>query len=70
MNTKKLFSLVIGTVIGTLLLISCKKEISHATGWEYNNPKNGGFELPPFQGQITGPGLFFIEGGQFTMGRT
>jgi gliding motility-associated lipoprotein GldJ len=54
---------------GLLALMACKKEVSNATGWEYNNPKNGGFELPPFQGQITGPGLVFIEGGRFTMGR-
>jgi gliding motility-associated lipoprotein GldJ len=69
MDTKKLFKRVVGVTICTLLLVSCKKEISNATGWEYNNPKNGGFELPPFEGQITGPGLVFIEGGQFTMGR-
>jgi gliding motility-associated lipoprotein GldJ len=70
MNTKKLFKRVVGVTVCTLLLISCKKEISSATGWEYNDPKNGGFELPPFEGQVTGPGLVFIEGGQFTMGRT
>ena len=70
MNTKKLFSLGFAVVACILLLSSCKKETSSATGWEYNNAKNGGFELPPFQGQVTGPGLVFIEGGTFTMGRT
>ena len=70
MNTKKLFNAVVTVAVGALLLMSCKKEVSNATGWRYNDPKNGGFELPPFEGQITGPGLVFIEGGQFSMGRT
>jgi len=47
-------------------------EKSATTGWEYNNPRNGGFENNwnnTFQEQITGPGLVFVEGGSFTMGR-
>jgi sulfatase modifying factor 1 len=52
------------------LLVSCKsKETSRTTGWKYNDPKNGGFEVADFQDQATGPGLVFIEGGTFTMGR-
>ena len=69
MNTKSFFSLVTGTLICLVLVVSCKKETSKATGWEYNNPKNGGFEKANYQNQITGPGLVFIEGGRFTMGR-
>ncbi|MBU46560.1 MAG: gliding motility lipoprotein GldJ [Flavobacteriales bacterium] len=43
---------------------------SSTTGWKYNNPKNGGFEVnSKFKEQATGPGLLFIEGGSFTMGR-
>ena len=43
---------------------------STSTGWKYNNSKNGGYELNgKFQEQATGPGLLFIEGGSFTMGR-
>ncbi|MDG2085790.1 MAG: gliding motility lipoprotein GldJ [Flavobacteriales bacterium] len=43
---------------------------STTTGWKYNNSKNGGYELNgKFQEQATGPGLLFIEGGSFTMGR-
>lgn len=49
---------------------SCSKEKSRTTGWEYNEPKNGGFEVTPFREQITGPGLVLIEGGAFVMGRT
>src|SRR5512145_1833450 len=51
-----------------LLLGACKKETSKSTGWDYNNPKNGGFEVRPYAEQQTGPGLVFIEGGTFTMG--
>lgn len=54
---------------GAMLLGSCAKERSGATGWAYNDPKNGGFEKPPFIEQETGPGLVLIEGGTFTMGR-
>jgi len=51
------------------LTVSCSKETSRSTGWEYNNPKNGGFEVVPYSEPVTGPGLVFIEGGTFTMGR-
>ena len=54
---------------GSALLASCAKERSGATGWAYNDPKNGGFEKAPFVEQETGPGLVLIEGGSFTMGR-
>ena len=53
-----------------VLLGSCAKERSTATGWEYNNYENGGFEKFDAQEQETGPGLVFIEGGTFTMGST
>jgi len=42
---------------------------STTTGWEYNSPDNGGFEVVQQYDQETGPGLVFIEGGTFTMGR-
>jgi len=53
-----------------LILAACKKEQSSTTGWEYNQPKNGGFEVVPYDEQETGPGLILIEGGTFAMGRT
>ena len=53
-----------------LLIASCGKEKSSVTGWNYNDPKNGGFEVVPYDEQETGPGLVLIEGGTFTMGRT
>ena len=53
-----------------MIITSCSNEKSSTTGWEYNNSKNGGFETnQKFIEQITGPGLLFIEGGSFTMGR-
>ncbi len=43
---------------------------SDKTGWDYNDPKLGGFDVTQYQGQQTGPGLTFVEGGRFTMGQT
>lgn len=42
---------------------------STTTGWAYNDPTNGGFEVKNAIEQETGPGLVLIEGGTFTMGR-
>ena len=56
-------------VAAILILASCQHERSSVTGWNYNDPKNGGFEVVPYEEQETGPGLVFIEGGTFTMGR-
>ena len=53
-----------------ILFSSCGKEKSSVTGWNYNDPKNGGYEVVPYDEQETGPGLVLIEGGTFTMGRT
>ncbi len=45
------------------------KNTSRATGWDINS-KDGGFQYNnDFKEQETGPGLVFIEGGTFTMGR-
>jgi len=54
---------------GALVMSSCQFEKSGATGWNYNDSKNGGFEKAAFEEQENGPGLVLIEGGQFTMGR-
>ncbi|MBK7910974.1 MAG: SUMF1/EgtB/PvdO family nonheme iron enzyme [Bacteroidota bacterium] len=67
---KNLIRSSIGLVAGALLLTSCGKEKSSVTGWNYNDPKNGGFEVVPYDEQETGPGLVLVEGGTFTMGRT
>ncbi len=66
----KYFSFLVLSVLfsSIVLFTSCSKQQSATTGWEYNNPKNGGFEVAEFRGQIAGPGLVLIEGGTFTMG--
>ncbi len=43
--------------------------VSTSTGWAYNDPDNGGFEVAIGAKQKTGPGLVLIEGGRFTMGQ-
>lgn len=50
-------------------MFSCGYEQSSITGWNYNDPRNGGFQKVPFIEQETGPNLVLIEGGTFTMGR-
>lgn len=57
------------SIVGlALLMAACgSKQKSATTGWEYNNPKNGGFQVADYAGQVTGPGLILIEGGTFTM---
>ena len=66
MNQLRNTSLIIA---GAALLTGCQFEKSGATGWNYNDSKNGGFEKAPFEEQENGPGLVLIEGGPFTMGR-
>lgn len=62
------------TVIATTLFVGCNKtrdykDSSRATGWKMNS-KEGGFQYDPQnKEQETGPGLVFVEGGTFTMGR-
>ena len=45
------------------------KNNSRATGWDINS-KEGGFQYKTdYEEQETGPGLVFVEGGTYTMGR-
>ncbi|MEG2277977.1 MAG: SUMF1/EgtB/PvdO family nonheme iron enzyme, partial [Odoribacter sp.] len=46
------------------------KKKSTTTGWAYNDKKNGGIEYNNAKNQKAGPGLIFIPGGTFVMGRT
>ena len=57
----------------SLVMVSCGKKdygASRTTGWNYNDPENGGFTVNEIPEQVTGPGLVVIEGGTFTMGAT
>ncbi len=60
------FSLVLATSCN---LFKGKKSQSSTTGWSYNDPKNGGFEYRAGYKQNIGPGLVYIQGGTFSMGR-
>ncbi len=71
MKLTKLVNLI--GILSILNFASCglmgSSETSGTTGWEYNNPENGGFENVADLEQPTGPGLVLIEGGAFTMGQ-
>ena len=66
----KLYQLFSICILSIGLLQSCGSESSSATSWQYNDSDNGGFEKGSNYDQETGPGLVFIEGGTFTMGRS
>lgn len=53
-----------------MLLAACgnKAGKSETTGWNYNDPQWGGYDVSNHTNQQTAPGLVFIEGGSFTMG--
>lgn len=58
-------------VAGVVLVAGgCNRNMkSSKTGWNYNDMDNGGYEYIANYNQATGPGLVFVEGGTFTMGR-
>ena len=66
----QVFRLLAVVVLGAIVVSSCSREASNSTGWDYNNPGQGGFQKVPFLDQETGPGLILVEGGTFTMGRS
>lgn len=72
---KKLLTVkAIMVVALSITMFGCKKSSSskgdsRATGWQIND-RNGGFQFnDKFKEQQTAPGLVFVEGGTFTMGR-
>ena len=70
MNVK--FSAVLKIFLIAVVVTACGKkgsQVSNTTGWDYNDPDNGGFEVITGSEQETGPGLVLIEGGTFSMGR-
>lgn len=61
-----------GFLLAATMLFSACHSVggrSETTGWEYNDPEWGGFEIAEATEQPEAPGLVFIEGGSFTMGR-
>lgn len=71
---KKVLGLPVLFLLGLVLFASCGNSasnmVSSKTGWNFNDKKLGGFEVPSYEGQYVGPGLKFVEGGTFTMGQT
>ena len=65
---------MLASFLAATFLVGCgnksgDKNTSSATGWKIN-AKEGGFQYNTnFKEQVTGPGLVFIEGGTFTMGK-
>ncbi|MEN8186826.1 MAG: gliding motility lipoprotein GldJ [Bacteroidota bacterium] len=59
-------------IMAAALFASCNKSsksTSSLTGWEYNNPKYGGFQTNSnYKEQAPPPGMVLIEGGTYTMG--
>ena len=49
--------------------VSTSGKASTTTGWAYNDPENGGFEVQTAVEQEPAPGQVLIEGGTFTMGK-
>ncbi|MCX7548229.1 gliding motility lipoprotein GldJ [Xanthomarina sp. F1114] len=74
MNMKKVMAFKILLLLAiSITTVGCKRSSSsnssRATGWQINN-KDGGFQYnTQFKEQETAPGLVFVEGGTFTMGR-
>ncbi|MDP5078361.1 MAG: gliding motility lipoprotein GldJ [Nonlabens sp.] len=62
-------------ILAGVTVISCGKgndysTTSRGTGWDVTGKGPTGFELnTKYKEQATGPGLVFVEGGTFTMGR-
>ncbi|MCQ2327627.1 MAG: SUMF1/EgtB/PvdO family nonheme iron enzyme [Bacteroidales bacterium] len=64
-------SKVMLSVAVVVLLVGCSnKNKSDRTGWNYDDSKWGGFESAKNVEQQTPPGMVFIEGGAYIMGRS
>ena len=72
--TKKLAFRLLILSLTTTLFVGCNKtrdykDSSRATGWSLNSKEGGPQKNSKYKEQETGPGLVFVEGGTFTMGR-
>lgn len=61
---------LLATTLGALASCKSKVEKSTATGWNYNDKKQGSFYVAKPKDIKTAPGLVFVQGGTFTMGST
>ena len=63
-------AIIISSILFGFFTLSSCSEKSSTTGWKINDKKNGGFYVnTKYKGQETGPGLVFVEGGSFVMGK-
>ena len=69
LNVRLLLALTISLTLIGCSRSSSSKSNSRATGWKIND-RDGGFQYnDQFEEQETSPGLVFIEGGTYTMGK-
>lgn len=65
---------ILTALVFSLIIVGCNKSSNYSnssrgTGWKIND-KEGGFQYnTKFKEQETAPGLVFVEGGTFTMGK-
>lgn len=70
MKLKTLFIVFLAALVSGCGLFGNKKGgASRTTGWSYNSDETGNIPYESGYNQETGPGLVFIQGGTFTMGR-
>ena len=78
MKHLKFFKPAVLLMIFAASLVSCgggggsklqNSKQSNVTGWKYNDKKNGGFQVVYNYKQEAPPGMSFVQGGTFTMGR-
>ena len=62
-------NLVFLVTVSLMVLFSCSREKSETTGWNFNDRKQGGFDVKVYKEQTPAPGMMFVEGGRITMGR-
>jgi formylglycine-generating enzyme len=69
MKLKTLTALFLAVILSGCGLFRRGSESSRTTGWEYNSEETGNIPYLSGYEQNVGPGLVFIQGGTFTMGR-
>jgi len=69
MNGRTLSAVFLAIFLAGCGLVGNQGGTSRTTGWSYNDPETGDIPYESGYQQEPGPGLVFIEGGTFTMGR-
>ena len=69
MKLKTMSILFLAIIFSGCGLFRRSSETSRTTGWEFNSEETGNIPYQAGYEQQVGPGLVFIQGGTFTMGR-